>query len=400
MKFIHDELDNEFIKKVTSNYSEIKAKISNVYDDWGFISLGKDKDMANFFEKNRGKWSRFVQIGMGGSTLGAEALNEFLGTPEGKSVQFVNNIDSQMAKTLLSYRPDTLYHIVSKSGATTETISNLIYLINHFKGDLKKQLIISTGNSGFLKEFACRHSIKRFSIPENVGGRYSIFSPVGMALASFMQYDIDKIFQGASETAILSGNTPSFPYLFSMISSELFNEGKTDLVIFCYSKRLMRTAYWFRQLWAESLGKLNKRNGKEIRSGQTPIVAEGAADQHSQLQLYREGPLNKQFCFIEGPIDDDQKLSVSSEFSAFSYLDGYSLDGIKLVEAEATKQSLSMKSPVMTIKTQTYSEKSFGKLIMGLMLATAIAGEILDINAFNQPGVELGKVLTKKLFNK
>ena len=398
MKFLYDKIDNRLIKKLTDEYSEIKVQVSGVSGKWGFLSFGKDNDITDFFERNRGRWSEFVQIGMGGSSLGAEALNEFLGTPKGKSARFVNNIDSQMAKMLLSYRPDTLYHVVSKSGSTTETISNLIYLINHFKGDLKEQLIISTGNSGFLKEFADSHSIKCFNIPENIGGRYSVFSSVGMALASFMEYDIGKIFQGASEAAVLSSNTPNFPYLFSMISSELFKNGKTDLILFCYSKRLMRTAYWFRQLWAESLGKLKDRNENEIRCGQSPIVAEGATDQHSQLQLYMEGPLNKQFCFMEGPIDDDQKLSVPSEFKPFGYLDGYSPDRIKLVEAAATRQSLSIKSPVMTIQTQAYSEKSFGKLIMSLMIATAIAGEILNINAFDQPGVELGKVLAKKLF--
>ena len=401
MRLLYREFfDKSFINSIENECIRLKKRITKTFGNWGFSLVKKDTDLVNYFESQKGKWNRFVQIGMGGSVLGAQALCEFLSVPKGKSIEFVDDIGSSCVSSL-NYSPNTCYHVVSKSGSTVETIANLIYLINHFKGNPDKQIIISTGSSGFLKEYADNHNIKRFLIPDNVGGRYSLFTPVGMAAASFLEYDIDKIFAGMNRALEnLISDTPASPYLLAVITSEFIRKNRRNLVLFCYSERLLKTVYWFRQLWAESLGKLIDRDGNQVRTGQTPIVAQGTSDQHSQIQLYREGPLDKLFCFFRGPADHDEKLHAGPDFDRFSYLSGHSLNEIKYAEYSATKDSLAEHSPVISIETDSCSEQSFGLLIMNLMLATAITGELLNIDAFNQPGVELGKQLTKSILTK
>ncbi len=401
MKLLYREFfDKSFINSIETECVRLKKQITETFGNWGFSLVKKDTDLVNYFESQKGKWNRFVQIGMGGSVLGAQALCEFLGTPKDKSIEFVDDIDSSHISSL-TYSPNTCYHIVSKSGSTVETIANLIYLINHFKGDPGKQIIVSTGSSGFLKNYADKHNIKRFLIPDNVGGRYSVFTPVGMAVASFLEYDIDKIFAGMNMALEnLISDVHASPYLLAVIASEFLRKNKHNLVLFCYSEKLLKTVYWFRQLWAESLGKLVDKDGNQIRIGQTPIVAQGTSDQHSQIQLYREGPLDKLFCFFRGPADHSEKLNISRDFDRFGFLSGYSLNEIKHAEYSATKHSLAEHSPVISIETDSYSEQSFGLLIMNLMLATAITGELLNIDAFNQPGVELGKQLTRSILTK
>ncbi|NOZ84549.1 MAG: hypothetical protein GXP60_07090 [Epsilonproteobacteria bacterium] len=401
MRLLYREFfDKSFISSIEAECVRLKKQITKIFGNWGFSSVKKDTDLINYFESRKGKWNRFVQIGMGGSVLGAQALCEFLDTPKGKSIEFVDDIDSSYISSL-TYSPNTCYHIVSKSGSTVETIANFIYLINHFKGDPGKQIIVSTGSSGFLKDYADNHNIKRFLIPDNVGGRYSVFTPVGMAAASFLEYDIDKIFVGMNRALEnLISDTHASPYLLAAIASEFLRKNRRNLVLFCYSEKLLKTVYWFRQLWAESLGKLIDKDGNPIRTGQTPIVAQGTSDQHSQIQLYREGPLDKLFCFFRGPANRDERLNAGPDFDRFNYLSGYSLNEIKYAEYRATKHSLAEHSPVISIETDSYSEQSLGLLIMNLMLATAITGELLNIDAFNQPGVELGKRLTKTILTK
>ncbi len=397
MKFLYKEFfDRALIEKIEKSCLELKDSIRKAAKRWGFLQIKSDDELTNYFKKQEGRWKRFVQVGMGGSVLGAQALCSFLGVPESKSVKFIDDIgDSFFSST---YSSETLYHIVSKSGSTTETIANFIHLINHLNKKQKEQIIISTGESGFLKEYADKHGIKRFLIPENVGGRYSLFSPVGMAVANFLGYDTEKLIEGARQAIKnLASEEPTFAYLFAVIASEFLKKGKSNLVLFCYSEKLLHCVYWFRQLWAESLGKLVDKNGNRVRVGQTPIVARGASDQHSQLQLYREGPLDKLFCFIQGPVEKGEKLRISPEFKQFDYLSERSLGEIKQAEYEATKQTIAKDSPVVSIEVDSSSEYSFGLLTMNLMIATAITGEILNIDAFNQPGVELGKRLTKQI---
>lgn len=371
----------------------------NFQTKYGFIRSLCQRDIPddinNFVKQSR--YKNFIQIGIGGSALGATASIEFLsGTYYNyeKDKQFfaLDNIDPERMRFILTLDPnDTLFHVVSKSGATIETISQFLILykkINERLGDNAKDHFVFTTDrdAGFLRKFSKTEQIKTFDLAKEAGGRYSVFTPVGLLPIAFFGYNINKFLDGGKDAVRAYRNGWSLPNDFVNFAVGEYESAKNILVVFAYKDRLYSIADWFRQLWAESLGKDLK--------GQTPVKALGVTDQHSQLQLYQDGPKDKAVVFLDCANSYDIETIGLDEFD---FLNNKKLGEIMKIEKQSTRKALEENGvPTAELFLNEVNEYTLGALFASLMIATAKAGDVLGVNAFDQPGVELGKKYTKE----
>jgi len=237
-----------------------------------------------------------------------------------------------------------------------------------------------------------------------VGGRFSVLSPVGLLSAATAGIKIEQLLEGARQMDAICSD-PQRDILdnpaavFAAINFLLYRKNKPICVMLPYSNALYGIADWFRQLWAESLGKKNNIKGEKIFVGPTPIKAVGATDQHSQIQLYIEGPFDKIIVFLS--VGKFRHSAPIPKVGYNHYLEGHSLNELIKSEEEATRMALTKENrPNITISIPEINEKNIGALLYLLELATAYAGELFEINAFDQPGVELGKQLTYGLMGR
>jgi len=360
-------------------------------------------------------FKNLVVLGIGGSALGTMALLTALGHPlrnsipakkrGGVKVYVADNIDPDEFGALLSTLKleDTLFNVVSKSGSTAETMSQFMIVFELLKkklgGKWKRHFIFTTdAKQGILRQIADRHKLKTFTVPDGVGGRFTALTPVCLFPAAAAGLDILGLLEGAArmdrrcQSASLKQNPA---YLFAAIHYLLdTSRGKRMTVMMPYSYRLKNVADWFRQLWAESLGKERDFDGRRIHAGQTPVKALGATDQHSQVQLYVAGPFDKLVCFLEVE-EHDTNIAIPQVFPdipGISYLGGSSLNRLMAIEKEGTEYALSVNNrPNMTIKIPQVNASAIGQLLYMLEVSTAFAGGLYRVDAFDQPGVEFGK---------
>ncbi len=361
------------------------------------------------------KFTDLVVLGIGGSALGTTALLTALTHPEshrlpaskrgGVKVHVADNIDPEQFGALLSTLKlkRTVFNVVSKSGSTAETMSQFMIVIDLLQSklgkDWRKHLVLTTdAKSGLLRKLADQHKLKSFIVPEGVGGRFTVLTPVCMLPAAAAGVDVIGLLEGAARMdercrSASLGKNPA--YLFSAIHYLLdTTKGKRMSVMMPYSYRLKDIADWYRQMWAESLGKRVDVDGNEVFTGQTPIKALGATDQHSQVQLYVEGPFDKVVCFLETQtFEKDVAIpNVFTDMPGASYLGGHTLGGLLATEKEGTEYALTTNSrPNMTITLPTINAHSIGQLLYMLEVSTAFSGGLYNIDAFDQPGVEFGK---------
>ncbi len=373
------------------------------------------KELIRVAKRVNGSFKNLVVLGIGGSALGTTALLTALGRPlrnsipakkrNGVKVYVADNIDPDEFGALLSTLKleDTLFNVVSKSGSTAETMSQFMIVFELLKKKLgskwKKHFIFTTdAKQGILRQIADRYKLKTFTVPDGVGGRFTALTPVCLFPVAAAGLDILGLLEGAARmdlrcrSALLKENPA---YLFAAIHYLLdTSRGKTMTVMMPYSYRLKDVADWFRQLWAESLGKAQDFDGRRIHAGQTPIKALGATDQHSQVQLYVAGPFDKLVCFLEVE-EHDTKIAIPEVFPdipGISYLGGSSLNALMAIEKEGTEYALSVNNrPNMTIKIPQVNAHTIGQLLYMLEVSTAFAGELYRVDAFDQPGVEFGK---------
>ncbi|RLD18735.1 MAG: glucose-6-phosphate isomerase, partial [Caldiserica bacterium] len=378
----------------------------------GFIQLPSKireaKKILEFAQKNKSKYNNFILIGIGGSALGNKALFEALchpfhnllpkekrnGTPR---FFILDNVDPDVIEKFLETVSikRSIINVISKSGTTTETIANFFIVLKKLVNKVgdpyyKGHLIITTDpKKGFLRDVVKKEKIVSFKIPENVGGRFSVLSPVGLVSSAFVGIDIIKLLKGASYMRKLCENEDieKNPALLFALINYIFMKKRNILVMFSYSQKMSSFVDWFLQLWAESLGK----NG----FGTTPVKAIGTIDQHSQLQLYMDGPDDKLFCFVSV---DKFESEIEIPPFGFDYLNNKKLLELLKAEEKATRTALKERGkPSITIHIPEITPYHIGEFIFMLEYATAIMGELLKINAFDQPGVERGKTLTKAL---
>jgi glucose-6-phosphate isomerase len=344
----------------------------------------------------------FVLLGTGGSSLGGEALLRAL-RPSLKKPQFhfMDNNDPQWFQWLLdSISPEeTIVYVVSKSGKTPETISQFLACKEWSKKTLgeqwKKHFVFCTDPKvGDLRALAKKWDIPCLDIPSPVGGRFSVFTPVGLFPAAFAGLKIEKFFEGARSQLLTEGQSFAQSSCVQMAVSLAVNAKKYPITVMMpYSTQLSAFSRWFCQLWAESLGKNSL--------GLTPYPAVGTTDQHSQMQLYMEGPKDKCLLFVHARIRS-QDISFSlppetKELPSFAELENVSMGALFEAEFQATRDAITKNGiPNATLELDTIDEYSLGALLYFWEWATAIAGATLKINPFDQPGVEQAKILTKQ----
>ena len=382
------------------------------------------REIVDYAKSVDGKYDTVCVVGIGGSALGAWALDCGLRGPHPVQKAFstknprlviLDNVDPVFVDSALaSMNPSkTLVVPIAKSGATAETMS--VFLIVH--DWLKEKLggkkasariaVVTSEDTGELKQFAIEHKLVTFHIPKNVGGRFSVLTAVGLVPAALAGLDIAAVCKGAAAMTKLCWMEDLEQNL--ALKSALLHwliwtkKKKTIQVAFPYANRLWGAAFWFRQLWAESLGKEQNRNKRVVNVGQTPIAALGATDQHSQVQLYREGPNDKVYSFwAVGKWDEHGKIpKAKTGYESFDYLAGQNLAKLIDVERQATAASLtSAQRPNCTFTLDKMDAWHLGAFLQMFEFQTAFVGEMLEIDAFNQPGVELGKHYTFALMGR
>ncbi len=408
------------LEKGQQVFQELKQKAEN--EELGFYQLPFKEDVfveiTTFANAARKRFDYYVHLGIGGSALGPIAIHSalrdsFYNLSEKPKIFFPDNVDPDWIHDIVKHIEvnRTLFHVVSKSGATAETAASLLYFMRYLKEQLGdnfyKNLIFTTDPvEGLLNVIAREYPIKCFRIPPNVGGRFSVLTPVGLIPAAIVGVDIQALVQGAAKMAKRCNEedllkNPAF--IFAAIHYLYMKRGKNISVMMPYSNKLRDLADWYRQLWAESLGKRFDIHGNVVEVGQTPVKALGATDQHSQVQLYVEGPNDKVITFLEvEKFENNEPLhNYFSQISEFDYFEGKSLGQLLNYEKQATELALTNNQrPNLTIKFPEVSAENVGAFFFLLEAATAFAGGLLEINAFDQPGVEQGKVATYALMGR
>ncbi|MFH0834642.1 MAG: glucose-6-phosphate isomerase [Patescibacteria group bacterium] len=331
--------------------------------------------------KNR----QIIVIGIGGSSLPARALVEALGNAK-REFYFLENVDP-IAAGKIFVKIDwgkVLVLVASKSGGTLETLANF-FVVQKFLGKswAKQTIFLTDPQKSFLREIAVKEKVRMFAIPAKVGGRFSIFSPVGLLPAALAGIDLAKLLSGAHKT------DPKKALAFAQLHAREFKKGK-NIAVFCvYANALEALAKWFEQLLAESIG-------KNSRVGITPAVAVGAIDQHSKLQLWHDGPADKFFIFV-GAQKFAQDFRIPKMPKEFAFLKNDSLGTILRAEFLATAESLSEKKrPVALFDLPKIDAEILGEFLQFWMFEIYFLAQILGVNFADQPGVERGKILARK----
>ena len=405
-------------------WEQAKAPAGNAYEtvakmrssgQIGFMDVASDTRLLaqslEFAGKVREQFDDVVILGIGGSALGPIALRtalrahnwNALSRDERKSqprLQVLDNVDPVTIAALLGRLElgRTLFVVTSKSGGTAETMSQFLIVHDRLKAaglPVERHVVFITDpKEGALRPLSAKLGVAALEIPANVGGRFSVLTPVGMLPAALIGIDITQIAAGAADMASRCSeasleSNPALVYATAQWLSDS-KHGKHIHVFMPYSDPLRDFAAWFVQLWAESLGK--QKSGSGV--GPTPIAALGATDQHSQVQLFMEGPADKTLTFV-AVRERDTDMAIPAAFNdvkELGYLAGHTLGELIDVEQRATAGALAKRGrPNMTISLDRVDAWHLGSLIMFLEIATAYAGSLYGIDAFNQPGVELGK---------
>ena len=335
-----------------------------------------------------------LTVGIGGSSLGAATLARALGGD--RETVFLDNIDPAHVRAVLDSLDleRTALNVVSRSGTTAETLANFLVVRNTMAEagvDWTERTLVTTGESGNLRRLAETHDLPVLDVPDGVPGRFSALSAVGLAAAAFRGHDVEAILDGGRRAAeSLTGSlyeTPAYAYGATMYALDQRDVGVNAMMP--YAEALEPFAEWFAQLWAESLGK--------ERLGQTPTRALGATDQHSQLQLYRAGPLDKVITFVwarDGPTVEVP----TSDLDDLEYLEDVTLGDLLEAEFEATEASLAEAGvPNVRIEMESVDEAGMGELLYTMEAACIMAGELYGVETFTQPAVEWGKSAARGL---
>lgn len=392
--------------------------------EYGFLSLGEQEDtvaaIRRFAEGVGQAYDHVLVLGIGGSALGTKALVNALRPPAWNElddeareyfprITILENVDpGTIAAALRRIDPRRVFvNVISKSGGTAETLAQYLVVRAWLDEALgpdaaARHLVFTTDPSkGPLREIALRDGIAALEVPPAVGGRFSVLTPVGLLPAALVGIDIAGLVAGAQRAveraerdALLQNPAALMAALHWAADAWL---GAHVHVLMPYSDRLREFAAWYAQLWAESLGKRVDRRGAVIHAGPTPVAATGATDQHSQVQLYMEGPFDKVVTFvrIEHATEEITIPGRAGLPEELAYLAGHTMGELLLAEQEATSAALARMGRMnVTLSIPSLTAETVGELLMFYQIATGFAGVWYGVNPFDQPGVELGKRLT------
>ena len=393
----------DFRRKGEEVHKQIQDRL---WPELSFIDLiSQDtSEIKKIAQEVRTESENFLILGIGGSALGPrailEALSPFHNLQKIPKVFIYDNVDPKTLQQMLTIidLKTTSVNVISKSGSTAETAAAFMIVWDEMKKvlgrDASKRFIATTDpEKGNLRKIVNEEGLKSLAIPQGVVGRYSVLSPVGLLLSEVIGIDSEELLMGAKDIQKKCSDAELWKnpaYLFGTLLYLMDREKhRTVNVMMAYADGLKPFTEWFCQLWAESLGKQGM--------GLTPYPSVGSTDQHSQLQLWIEGPQDKVLIFIR--INDysvDMQIpDVFQNMEGLSYLSGHILSELIKAEEEATELALAKAGrPSMTITLPSIDAYHMGQLFHFLELATAFTGLLYGINPFNQPGVEEGKNLT------
>lgn len=394
-----------------------------------YRDLPYDEDMLDAVKSQvehfRDRCDVLVVLGIGGSALGNIALQNALNpytynlmsdrTRPGPVLFVLDNVDPDQIKSVVDFITPrlkrTIVNVISKSGETAETAGQFIL----FRDLLQKKLgakytdnILATTDpkGGTLREICKADGYRTLEVPEGVGGRFSVLSAVGLFSAAMCGIDIDALMQGAADMDKRLGDANVLKNPAAMIAAvhyALDRKGKPISVMMPYSTSLYYLADWFRQLWAESLGKQDGLKKKNVFTGQTPIKALGTTDQHSQVQLYREGPNDKIITFLEVE-NYGNKLTIPGSMKhveTLRYLAGANFQGLIGAEKLGTEYALlESQRPTMSVVFPAITPQTIGQFLYLYECAVSYMGGLYEINTYDQPAVQLGKDATYALMGK
>lgn len=415
---------DDLSEKITNAANQLDSKRANGQMDWRNLPYNQPVDeILDYAVQVQKNFESIVVLGIGGSALGPIALQQAINHPyynelpreKRKFPKFyvADNVDPERLVYLFDVidLDKTLFIVISKSGNTSETMSQFMIIKDMLEKELGKEnakshiVCITDSEKGNLIKIAKDENYKTFYIPAGVGGRFSQLSPVGLLPAAICGIDIKELLAGAAFMDEACKNNPqkNIAAMYATINYLAMQNGQNITVMMPYADSLKYISDWYAQLWAESLGKSVDNNGKVVNVGQTPVKALGVTDQHSQIQLYNEGPYDKIIAFIsvENYRETITIPKIFEDMPAVGFLGGATHNELIQVEHYTTERALAKLNRMnMTIILPHINEFVIGQLFYMLEVATAFAGELLNINAFNQPGVEEAKNLTYGVFGK
>lgn len=432
--FVKDGITEEemagYEKKIAEACDVIAKKREdgvNTYTAWMDLPYSQD-DVVNDIKKTadeiKFKFDNFVVLGIGGSALGPiavqQALNHIYYNDLSKEARngcprlyVIDNVDPERMSALFDVIDieKTMFNVITKSGSTSETMSQYLLvrdmLIEKLGDNYVNNIIVTTdAEKGNLAKICKVEKFKKFIVPDGVGGRFSELCPVGLLPAAVCGIDIDDMLKGAAHMDEICKEKNLYKNPAAMFAVQqviAMNRGKNISVMMPYADSLKYIADWYAQLWAESLGKKYDNDGVVVNKGQTPVKSIGVTDQHSQVQLYTEGPSDKVITFI-GVGNYRTRVEIPGGYDdipSLSFLKGHTFNELILTEQSATEYAINASQKwSRTITLSRLNANTLGQLLYFFEMETAFAGELLNINAYDQPGVEEGKNATYALMGR
>lgn len=391
-KALH-ELCAQGLERVLANSSLGFHQIPQRTDLWN-----RAQELGSQLNKN---FNEMVIVGIGGSSLGPKALSEILGSAsKGKKLHFCDNVDplafDKLFNSLIDHHK-TVWVVISKSGSTIETlVSTDLLFARYQKLNMKPTcVLISEKRKNPLQEWALKNSIQHLEIPEDVGGRYSVLTAVGMLPIAFLGHSVSSLIQGATETL---NNRPLVAELSAQFLQS-FERQEWISFFWFYGSGFESWGRWLQQLWAESLAKTVDRKNQPATRVSTPMWAIGSSDQHSVLQQVMDGARDK-FVVFQRVLEVERagEKVMTTQFEHQNFFNGHTMGELIRAQAQGTCQALNERQvSTLTIETSGLDGKCLGAQLMLWQLVVASVAEVLDINAFDQPGVELGKRLARQI---
>ncbi len=415
---LSEEFFDNYHEQISEGYKKIENSRGKSF--YSFMELPyQNLDKLIEYKHKITKFKYFVIVGIGGSSLGSYALFKSLkhhhyNLVNDKKIFFADNSDPESLKDIIDAinLEETVFNVITKSGSTAETMSGFSYVFNILKkNNLKIEnhiVVTTTRNKGDLFNIAKKYDLDSFFIPEDVGGRYSVFTPVGLLPALFLDIDIEQLLNGAKaiDSIWRRKQIENNPIIISSLVNYLFHVelNRNILALMCYKDKLESVGSWYQQLWAESLGKKYDYDNNIIETGSTPMILRGASDQHSVLQLFMEGPRDKLIVFLDSEeTEKNYKFEIDElkEFKSIEYFDNKT--GLDLITSELNGVRYALlkeNRPNYTIKVEKMDEYNIGGLLYMFQLQTVMASILYRVNPFDQPGVEEGKKATYALMGR
>ena len=408
-QILNNKYEKELKKVITNKSRTMMDWLDLPYQDKKVID-----EIQLFGKKISRLYENFVVLGIGGSALGAKAVKQALysTTPdekEGKKIKIkvVDNVDAESFNKLLNKvnLKKTMFNVVTKSGTTVEILTMFAVVLEKLQKELGEDyfvnLVVTTEKDNVLWKFCQERNIKTFEVPKGVGGRYSVLCPVGLLPCAVMGLDLQKMLFGAKqvlENFKQQEGSKNICYVSALINYSYITNGKKEIVLLPYSNRLNRMTDFYIQLLSESLGKEKSLSGKANKIFFTPSKAEGVTYQHSLLQMYQEGSKDRLFCFINlTKHNEDIKIPKFKDANLDKYLPKTM---VSLMKEEQIGSSLAYKKaghPSYELIVPVLNEENIGALLFYFELTTALMAELMNVNGYDQPGVEMQKKYTKAL---